>query len=143
MAYSVKNDFYSSIQSSELDKLITPTADEVTAGITSDAILNDAIEKADNLIDSYITNQVKELPLETVPVMINKCSVDIAIFFLHGRIQYNEIPGFVETRYLAAEKYLKDISSGKANILINTEEEEAEDRIEYEANCRIFNRGSF
>jgi len=128
--YSDKNYFLTKIDEAELDKL--------TGSV--DANLDAAINAADSLIDSYVAN-VTATPLNPVPDIIKQFSYDLAIFFLHDRIQYNEIPQRVKDKYDAAINYLKDVASGRANIPGLTADEITE-TVQHEVNTPIMTRTS-
>lgn len=132
MAYSDKDYFLAKINSQELSNL---TADE-------DSNLEDAIASSDSLIDSYLTNAVKVLPLDPVPEMIKQISYDIAIFYLHDRIQYKDIPDWVRDKYDAAINFLKDVAKGVANIPGLTADDTSE-AVQYIDNSDLFFRGTF
>src|SRR5690554_4710795 len=97
--YSNKDYFLEKIDEFELNKL--------TGG--KDKNLESAIETADSVIDSYLTN-ITSIPLADVPEMIRQLSYDIATFYLHDRIQYSDIPERVKDKYDAAIFLLKDIA---------------------------------
>ena len=78
--------------------------------------LSQAILTADSFVNGYLKKAVITLPLETPPESIKQCSYNIAIFNLHDRIQYSDIPEWVKTKYDETMKFLKDISNGNADI---------------------------
>lgn len=132
MAYSDKSYFLKRIPASELNKLTD----------SDDANLASAINAADSLIDGYLRNQTAELPLDSpVPDIISQLSYDIAVFYLHDRIQYADVPDRVRDKYDAAINYLKDISSGKVQIGIN--EDEQKSNVEYGSNSPVMRRNMF
>lgn len=105
MAYSDKSFFLTKIAQQDYDNL---------TGL-NDANLTSAVMNADSLIDSYL-GSITATPLAIVPPAIQQASYDIAVFYLHDRIQFNEIPQRVKDKYDAVINWLKDIASGKANI---------------------------
>jgi phage gp36-like protein len=129
--YTDKTFFLTKIDQAELDKL--------TGGV--DANLDSAIAFADSMIDSYLTGVVSQLPLQTPPEVIRQMSYDIAVFSMHDRIQYADIPERVKSKYDAAVFYLKDIARGQANIPGLAVEDKTEG-ISYEVNPIVFDRGS-
>lgn len=128
--YSNKNYFLTKIDEFELNKLTG----------NDDRNLESAIETADSIIDSYITN-VTSIPMAVVPEMIKQLSYDIAMFSLHDRIQYSDIPDRVKDKYDAAIFLLKDIARGQANIP-GLAKELKDEGINYEVNDGVFNRKS-
>jgi phage gp36-like protein len=132
MPYSDKDYFLTKINSGELLNLTGNEDPNLTAAISS----------ADSLIDSYLTNAVETLPLDPVPDMIKQISYDIAIFYLHDRIQYKDIPDWIRDKYDAAINFLKDVAKGVANIPGLTSVEISES-VQYEENTDLFHRGVF
>ncbi|MBW7888387.1 MAG: DUF1320 domain-containing protein [Bacteroidetes bacterium] len=131
MAYTDKNYFLKKISAAELNKLTGADDENLIA----------AIAFADSMIDSYLTGVVKTLPLETVPDVIKQFSYDIAIFSMHDRIQYTDIPDWVKNKYDSAVFFLKDVARGQANIPGLTSEQKDES-ISYAVNENVFNRGT-
>lgn len=137
MAYTDKAYFLTKIKDTELDKLLLDGSD-----VPQDDYLVEAIKSADSVIDGYLRNAVNTVPLVTVPDMIKQYSYFIALYFLHDRIQYNEIPQRVKDNYDLSINYLKDVASGKASIE-GIEEDEQDEFIDYDVNTNIFTRNSF
>lgn len=117
MAYSTEEDILKRIKLSEYNKLVAVEEDDE---ITSNDILTEAIATADSIIDSYLQGRIEDLPLDDPPKSIVQCSCDIVIYNLHSRIQYIDIPEWINQRYLACMKWLSDISKGLANIDTST-----------------------
>lgn len=72
-----------------------------------------AIVDADSVIDSYCSSQY-DVPFSTVPEIIRKISVDLAIYNLYGRRQ--GAPEDRRKRRDDAIAYLKDISRGTVQL---------------------------
>lgn len=141
MPYSAEADFLKRISKEVYDELTAPVTGD---GLTAEEILEDAIETADDTIDSYISSAVSTVPLDEPTRMISQCSVDIAIFNLHSRVQYDRIPEWVKDRYDACISWLKDIQSGKANLgLSEAEEQERVDKTVFGSEERRMYRNSF
>jgi phage gp36-like protein len=132
MAYSDKDYFLTKINPSELDNLTG----------SDDSNLDAAISSSDSLIDSYLTNAVETLPLNPVPDMIKQISYDIAVFYLHDRIQYVDIPDWIRDKYDAAINFLKDVSKGIANIP-GLPADETSEAVQSTENTDVFHRGAF
>lgn len=130
--YSDKDYFLRKIDLAELNKLTASNDDNLTK----------AIEAADSLIDSYLANTVAVLPLVSVPGIIMQLSYDIAIFYLHDRIQYNDIPERVKSKYDAAVFFLKDIARGQANI-VGLAADNISETVLYDSNSNVYNRGVY
>lgn len=82
---------------------------------TSDTNLDNAISRADDVINSYISNQVT-LPLTEVPHTLKGISYDLTIYYLHSRTQSNNVPDMIVKKYDDAIAALKDISAGRAAL---------------------------
>lgn len=138
--YSTEADFLKRISKTDYDELVRPvTGDTLTAA----EIRDEAIETADEVINGYIMSVVDTVPLDEPTKMITQCSVDIAIFNLHSRIQYDRIPEWVKDRYDACMAWLKDVASGKANLGLSVEEEEERlDKTSYGASEIVMRRDS-
>lgn len=138
--YSTEADFLKRIAKTDYDELVRPvTGDTLTAA----EIRDEAIETADEVINSYIMSVVDTVPLDEPTKMITQCSVDIAIFNLHSRVQYDRIPEWVKDRYDACIAWLKDVASGKANLgLSDSEEEERLDKTAYGVADAVMRRDS-
>lgn len=141
MPYSTEADFLKRISKEVYDELTAPVDGD---DLTSADIRDEAIATSDETIDSYISSAVGTVPLDEPTKIITQCSVDIAIFNLHSRIQYDRIPEWVKDRYDACISWLKDIQSGKANLGLSVDEEsERVDKTVYGAAERINYRNSF
>ena len=133
MAYSDKHFFQTKISDEEINKLTD----------SNDDFLFVAIESADSLINSYLKNIVKYIPLGYVPPSIQQCSYDIALFYLHDRIQYSEIPQWVEDKYNAAIDFLTKIAKGIISLDIDSSANPAEDNIKFYGKESVMDRDSF
>jgi phage gp36-like protein len=138
--YSTEADFLKRIAKEDYDELVRPrTGDDLTA----DEIRDEAIATADEVIDSYIMSVVDTVPLADPTKMITQCSVDIALFNLHSRVQFDRIPEWVKDRYDACMAWLKDVQSGKANLGLGPDAtEELLDKTSYSAAEIIMRRDS-
>jgi len=92
------------------DSLIQLTDDE-NAGAVNALRVSEAIAQADAEIDAYLGGKYT-VPMTTVPDIVKKCSVDMAIYHLYSR-RAEEIPRTRDDRYKRAIKVLEDIVSGK------------------------------
>ena len=110
MAYSTLTD---------LKKLIPETAiiqltDDENVGSVNQARVDEAIAQADAVIDSYCGGRYT-VPFATVPDIVNKMSVDEAIYNLYSR-KVEEIPPTRIDRHKDVIRQLEAISSGKITI---------------------------
>ncbi|MBN8569656.1 MAG: DUF1320 domain-containing protein [Ignavibacteria bacterium] len=143
MPYTDKAYFLLKIKSEELERL---TDDD-------DAILNSAIKSADSLIDTYLNNVLFNPPIFDVegsgPEIIRQCSYDIAVFYLHDRIQYSEIPQWVKEKYNAAIDFLTKIAKGIISLDIETENtashmyRKPDNNVQFFGSDTVMERGSF
>jgi phage gp36-like protein len=145
MAYTNKSYFLTKINMDELNKL---------TGVSDDN-LDSAIQSADSMINSYLKNVVTTVPItsnvetDKYPPAIRQCSYDLAIFYLHDRIQYSEIPQWVKEKYNAAIDFLTKIAKGIITLEIETENPSSEDYQKPDNNVQFFGsdtvmeRGSF
>ena len=143
MAYTNKDYFLLKIKTEELERL--------TDG--DDAILNSAIQSADSLIDTYLNNVLSNPPIFDVegsgPAIIKQCSYDIAIFYLHDRIQYSEIPQWVKEKYNAAIDFLTKVAKGIISLDIETENtashiyRKPDNNVQFFGSNTVMERGSF
>lgn len=130
MAYSDKDYFLTKISEAELNKLTAEVDENLAAAIAS----------ADSTIDSYLTGRVT-VPLASPPEMIRQMSYDLAVFHLHDRIQYADIPERVKSKYDAAIFWLKDFARGQASIP-GISGENAEAGVFFEVNSPKFGKGA-
>lgn len=115
---------------------------DVLTNNTPGTVLPPAIESADSLINSYLKNVIAALPLADPPASIKQCSYDIALFYLHDRIQYSEIPQWVKDKYNAAIDFLTKIAKGVISLDIESSVT-SEDNIQYFGSETVMNRDSF
>jgi len=130
--YSDKNYFLTKIKEEELNNLTE----------TNDSNLNDAIGAADSLINGYLKKVVKTLPLNPVPEIIKLTSYQLALYYLHDRIQYSDIPERVKLNYDNAISFLIDVASGKANVHV-VQDDNLNAQIEFDTDENVFTRNSF
>ncbi|QPJ61697.1 MAG: DUF1320 domain-containing protein [Candidatus Nitronauta litoralis] len=118
MPYCAQTDIEQMLPPDELIQL----TDDSGLGVANTTVIAAAINKADELIDSYV-GKVKTVPLSPVPGIIKNLSVTLSIWFLHERRGLDD-----EVRRRAfedAEKRLDSISKGK--ITLGEEEATAPD----------------
>lgn len=90
--------------------LIELTDDNGTGQINT-GIAEEAIEYADSTIDGYLRGRYT-LPLNPVPKIIQKISIDIAIYHIYSRRFELEMPEGMQKRYENAIKLLENIQKG-------------------------------
>ena len=95
-------------------KLIRLTDDEATGAVNTDR-LQEAIDSGQEEIDTYLGNRF-DLPITgTVPPILGKMNVDIAIWNLYSRVT-EEIPDTRQKRYDNAISFLEKVAEGKISI---------------------------
>lgn len=115
MAYSTLTDLKKLIPEETLIQL----TDDENLGAVSQARVDEAIIQADAEIDSYCGSRYT-IPFTTVPDIVKKISVDIAIYNLYSR-RVEEIPETRAERYKNAIRQLEGISRGLISIGESTE----------------------
>ncbi|MBN1830288.1 MAG: DUF1320 domain-containing protein [Deltaproteobacteria bacterium] len=94
------------------DTLIQLTDDD-DLGVVDENIVTQAIADADAEIDGYCGKRY-DVPFLTVPAIIEKISVDIAIYNLYARRK--GAPEDREKRYQNAVKFLTNVSKGLISL---------------------------
>jgi phage gp36-like protein len=136
MPYSTLTDIENLI---EEDELIQLTDDDGTGAVDTD-IIDNAVADADAEIDSYCMERYT-VPFSSVPVMIKKLSVDIAVYNLFSRKQ--GAPEDRAKRYQDAIAFLKDVAKGTASLGADAPVETSQDTImvTHSKDDRVFTRG--
>src|SRR3972149_3555640 len=104
----------------DLEKLISPStlmqlADDNKDGVADAAVISEAIEAADDQIDAYCGARY-QVPFATVPGVVNKMSVDLALYHLYTRRASDTVPEVRQTRYDAAVKFLEQVAKGAVSL---------------------------
>ncbi|MFV0448033.1 MAG: gp436 family protein [Vibrio sp.] len=79
----------------------------------NDTWINQALDQADEEIDSFLARRF-ELPLPTVPGMLNKIAITIAFYWLADRDQ--QATNLLEERYKMQLSTLRAIADGKREL---------------------------
>jgi len=108
MSYSDKTFFLRSISQEDLDRLTGGDDNNLTAKIAV----------ADSEIDSYLKAVIKSehLPLTVVPDKVKQLSFDIAMYYLHARSDFADVPKRIKELYDNAVEYLKNVAQSKVQI---------------------------
>jgi phage gp36-like protein len=109
MAYSTKSDI---LEQMDEDVLVQLTDDDDAGSVDDDKVTR-AIADADALINGYCGNKYT-VPFTTVPALVRKYSVDIAIYNLYGRRK--GAPEDIRNRYKDAIDFLKGVASGNNTL---------------------------
>ncbi|MBI9092298.1 MAG: DUF1320 domain-containing protein [Desulfobacterium sp.] len=137
MAYCTLDDIKAMVDEDELISL----TDDFDTGSVVTVKVDSAIKDADALIDSYLVRQYS-VPMDSVPDMVKKLSVDIAVYNIYSR--RGRTSDTVEKRYNDAVKFLKDVARGDAGIIGATTApaEMRNDAVAITTSPRIFSRRS-
>jgi len=149
MAYSTRDDIKQLLPEETViqltdDENLKPSA--IDADNTEHAAIiarvDEAIERADAEIDGYCAVKYS-VPLSPVPAVVNKLSVELAIYYLYSR---RSVPEKIEKRYDKAVVRLKDIARGLLTLGVDPEPAASVTADSAQANKttsdRVFTRGS-
>ncbi|MPW30464.1 DUF1320 domain-containing protein [Agarivorans sp. B2Z047] len=112
MGYASKQDLLDRDES-----FVYNTAYDKEEDSLDDVAINQALEQADEEIDSFLSRRFV-LPLETVPGLLNKQAITIAFYWLADRD--NQATELIENRYKSALKVLKDIVENRRDLGLPT-----------------------
>lgn len=136
MAYCEQNDITEMLDNAELIQL----TDDAAEGAVDESVVTRAISDADAEIDGYCADRYS-VPFSTVPDVIRKLSVDIAIYNLYSRRQ--GAPETRQKRYDNAVDFLKRVADGKAAITgADGQAAGTGDRVSFSGPDRTFSRDS-
>ena len=135
MAYSTLTDIKELLPEETLIQL----TDDDGLGSVDQTRIDKAIAQADADINAYC-GKLYTIPFSTVPEIINKLSVDIAIYHLYSR--KDVMPEIRGERYKDAMKQLSDISKGIISLGVDPAPASTGGGVNtrMESNNRIFSR---
>ncbi len=116
MAYCTLDDIKKMIPEITIIQL---TDDEDTGEIVESRV-DEAIEAADAEIDSYCAGRYS-VPFETVPPLVKKLSVDLAVYNLYAR-KVESVPEAKKDRYNNAMRALRDVAAGRSSLMAGSTE---------------------
>jgi phage gp36-like protein len=96
------------------EELIIQLTDDEATGSLNQARVDEAIAQADAEIDSYCGERYS-VPFTTVPDIVKKLSVDIAIYNLYSRL-VRDMPEVRSERYRSSIKQLEAIAKGNISL---------------------------
>lgn len=137
MSYCTQADILEALDQETLIQL----TDDADAGSVDESVVERAVSDADSEIDAYCGRRYS-VPFATVPAIIRKLSVDIAIYHLYGRRAAGDIPEARKARYTNAVRLLEHISKGIVTLGGDDPagNPPATDRAGVRANDRTFSR---
>lgn len=96
-----------------------------------------AIDDASSMIDGYLQGRY-DLPLANPPAVLTKLCADIARYNLYD----NGVTELIQTRFDAAMKFLKSVSSGEVQLglAIDDSTTESDSLIEMQSSESVFSR---
>jgi phage gp36-like protein len=109
MAYCTEDDLLEQLDEARLIQL---TDDQGLGAVDSDRVAR-AIADADQEVDSYVGTR-HTVPLNPVPAIIRKLSVDIALYNLYGRRE--AVPEARRDRYKTAIHKLEQVAAGRISL---------------------------
>jgi len=107
MGYCTLADIQRHLQASDLVDL----TDDAGTGEIDETVVTEAIAAADALIDGYISGRYA-VPLATVPALVMRISVDLAIVALYERKKFLDVPDQLRETRKNAVDLLKAIQRG-------------------------------
>lgn len=111
MAYSTQADILKVARTSLLSSLT-----DGAGGAVDTAILNEAIEEADLLIDGFLGSIYGPTPLTTPPARIKHLSINLTLYNLATRPGQTGIDVTIEERGRHELKYLERVAAGEAVV---------------------------
>jgi len=138
MGYSTLDDIKKVLPEAAILQL----TDDDDEGAIDEGKVSEAIAAADAEIDAYCAGRYS-VPFESVPDLVKKLSVDLAVYNLYCR-KVETVPDAKKDRYNNAMRMLRDIAAGKSSLMVG--ETEVADSGGPEATKaaaeRIFTKGS-
>ena len=116
MGYCTKDELLTKIP----EDYLTDLADDDGDGIVEDSIVNEAIEQASAEIDAYVGSRYPT-PLSSVPKIIKKLCIDIAIYNLH--LRSDKVTDAWKDVYKNAVELLKAIAKGDITLGVQAKSE--------------------
>ena len=118
MAYCTKDDLVASITEATLIQLAddqNPDLSEAEQAEAMDVVINAAIDKAANEMDSILSIRYPQLPLDTAE-QLTDANTELAIYRLFNRRQLGDTDD-VKARRSNTIKWLENVRDRKANII--------------------------
>lgn len=125
------------------EEIVIQLTDDDSAGTVDQDHVDRAIERADELIDSYLRGRY-QVPFTIVPGLVNHLSADLSIYYLYDRRLNVEVPASVENRYKKAIEILERLQNG--DLVLDSADagsKPSEYRTNKDADSRDFNKDVF
>jgi phage gp36-like protein len=111
MSYAVQAD---------LEKLTSPAAlvqlaDDDNNGVADAGVVSEALAWADDQINAYCGLRF-QVPFATVPGVINKIAIDLALYHIYTRRSTQDVPAVRAERYKDAIAFLTKVSRGEVTL---------------------------
>ena len=129
MSYATYTDLTNQFSDAEM----TAVSDRTRTGNENMAVIAEAIQYADDLIDGYLRNRYT-LPLVVVPNSLVGVACDIARY----RLYHEQPTELIVQRYEMALVWLKDIARGMFSLDVGTADAELSTSMSYSTPARIF-----
>ncbi len=139
MAYATEADLLDRLSTEQLIEL---TTDDPAAQQPDSGRITQAITDADSEINSYAAKHYS-VPLDPVPAVIQKYSVDLALYNLYTRADRPDLDesDAIVRRYQDARKFLQYLAEGKVTLgELPSPSENTERQGSYTGNDRVFTR---
>jgi phage gp36-like protein len=133
MAYCDSDDLALALGADRLLQLASDDGEELDTDVVAGAVADAEAE-----IDAYCGARYA-VPFSTVPGIIRKRCVDLAVYALYGRAA--EIPEDVQRRRDDAVAFLKDVSRGTAGLGASAPDPDAGPSVSTSKTDRIFTNG--
>ena len=108
---------YSDLVKASSENDIVQLSDDNHDRASDAGVVEEAISKADAIIDSYIGGRYR-VPLTEVPRIIGDISAQLAIYFLYERRHRANMPASIMEIYKNLIARLKDIHEGRTSLPI-------------------------
>ena len=137
MAYCTQAD----VEKVETAAQVIQLTDDANSGAIGLSNFNDAVAKADGLVDAYLRGHVPELPIPApVPSIIKEISTELTVYNLYLRRYSANVPDSITKRKASALTQLEKIASGKISLTDAQQSDVAAGNVKVDTQERIFPR---
>jgi phage gp36-like protein len=121
MAYSTLADIKKAVP----EEVLVQLTDDEGFGAVDQGRVDEAIASADAEVDAYCGGRYS-VPFSTVPEIVKKISVDIAVYNLYSR-RLEEAPDVRKERYRSAIRQLEGVAKGNISLGVDPAPSASED----------------